>query len=140
MIRHNMVCRQIIISGLFLLCVGCGAGTSYQPGSWMHQQREADWDVDSAICLQRSATFVEEDREAIERIKERARDKRDSANVAAKTTQAAGSAMGETERIALRLLSGAMSFGGTMDEQTAEEKVRENKFAACMKEKGWAQS
>jgi len=135
-----MVCRQIIIYGLCLLCAGCAAGTSYQHGSWMHQHQEADWDLDSAICLQRSETLTDEDMETIERIKERGRDKKESARVADKASESAGSVIGESERFALRLLSGAMSFGGALDEQTAEEQVRESKCSACMEEKGWKQS
>jgi len=135
-----MVCRQIIIYGLCLLCAGCAAGTSYQHGSWMHQHQEADWDLDSAICLQRSETLTDEDMETIERIKERGRDKKESARVADKASESAGSVIGESERFALRLLSGAMSFGGALDEQTAEEKVRESKFSACIEENGWKQS
>jgi len=135
-----MVCRQIIIYGLCLLCAGCGAGTSYQHGSWRHQQQEADWDVDSAVCLQRSETFTDEDMETIERIKERGRGKKESARVADKASQSAGSDIGESERLALKLASGAMNFLGALDEQTAEEKVRESKFSACMEEKGWTQS
>jgi len=106
----------------------------------MHQQQEADWDVDSAVCLQRSETFTDEDMETIERIKERGRGKKESARVADKASQSAGSDIGESERLALKLASGAMNFLGALDEQTAEEKVRESKFSACMEEKGWTQS
>ncbi len=130
-----MIASNRLIYGLFLVvCVGCGAGTSYQRGSWIHSNSESDWDIDSAVCLGQSDTVTEEDERAIKSIKERARDLKSAATT---ITRSVDQTISREADLALVVLSGLISFRGNFDEQTADEKVRENKFSSCMAEKGW---
>ena len=111
---------------------GC-AGGAYQPSNWAHSDGDADWDIDSAVCLQHSENLTEYDREEIEKLKREA-----EAN--AETTLSALSQYDDDPDSTVSIVSGLFGAiaGGKIS--TIEETYKEDRFASCLRAKGWGKS
>ncbi len=116
---------------LAVVMTGC-AGGAYKQGNWAHSGYEADWDIDSAICLRHSETLTADDLEAIEEMKEQNQEVTDSVNEVAEASSAYGDS---TYANYAAGLFGA--FVGARN-SNAEEIYKEQKFTACLQEKGWS--
>ena len=129
-------CFNIAILALF--CVGCVAGGSYRQSTWINANRGSDWDIDSALCLEYSEIFSDEDWSEVKKIKE------DAYRLKAASLQVnqgvSRNSSGEALYFASEAIAGLMSFVAHSDESSAEAEVRENKFSSCMAEKNWQNS
>ena len=120
---------------LFVVFMAGCAGGAYQPSNWAHSAGDADWDIDSAVCLQHSENFTEYDRQEIEKLKREA-----EAN--AETVLSAASTLSYDDDLdsAASVVSGLFGAiaGGKIS--TIEETYKEDRFASCLRAKGWRKS
>ena len=117
----------VLLFAVFM--AGC-AGGAYQPSNWAHSDGDTDWDIDSAVCLQHSENLTEYDREEIEKLKREA-----EAN--AETTLSALSQYDDDPDSTVSIVIGLFGAiaGGKIS--TIEETYKEDRFASCLRAKGW---
>lgn len=142
--NHTKNSLALLCAVSIFVCVGCSA-QAYKQISWTHPSGN-DWDIDSAICLQHSGTLTAADQAEIKRIEASAKSDKQSAQVMADTYQIGetmqslqGVPVDEDLGLAMDVVTGALSFVASAEEQTATEVVKKNKFAACMRNRGWSE-
>ncbi len=116
---------------------GCGCG-AYAQGNWGHSNAAADWDLDAAVCLQRSEALTEEDLDEITRIQRESQEIAEIASVASEAASklSSGYDVPALDNVAKGLSVVAGMFSGAKS-SSAEETVKERKFTACLENKGW---
>lgn len=115
----------ILTLSLTVLLAGCGG--VYKQSDWAHSNTEADWDIDSAVCLQESETLTAEDLAAIEKKKQAFKGSGRAFN--SPTTGANADIVSA--------LSGLLSTPAAAGVATAEETHKQGKFSACINAKDW---
>ncbi|WP_423908277.1 hypothetical protein [Candidatus Spongiihabitans sp.] len=123
------ITQSITITMLVALLAGCASGAAYQQKGWANSTEHADWDIDSAICLQRSEQLTEEDQQRIVEIKQNAALVGDALSSAGDTLSVIDDDYGYLGAFG-GLFSGSKSA-------TAEEQMQQEKFTKCMNEKNW---
>ncbi len=91
--------------------------------------------------------LTEADREEIKRIEESAKSSQQSARRMADNyelnksiQQLQGVPVDKDLDLAMDIVTGVISFAAAAEGQTAEGVVRENKFVACLEERGWSRN
>lgn len=107
------------------------ATTSYQQGDWTSSNKDRDWDIDSAVCLQKSEKFNADDLERVEQIKEDAQLNQDMAGMLEDANQYG------TQDTGLTVVTTVLSLLAGSDKVTAEDTVRDEKFNKCLEDKSW---
>lgn len=128
-IKMKNVTQNITMTMLVVLLVGCASGTAYQQKGWANPNEDADWDIDSAVCLQRSEQLTEVDQQRIEEIKQTAALAGNALSSAGDTLSILNDDYGYLGAIG-GIFSGSKSA-------TAEEQMQQEKFTKCMNEKSW---
>ncbi len=121
--------RAITALSFAVFITGC-MSVAYKKGNWAHSG-DADWDIDSAVCLQHSENLTEEDLENIVKIKEAAQV---SAGIARSTWS---TTYDDTMGSSASVVSGLLGVLAGTQTATAEESYKANKFISCLEEKGW---
>lgn len=124
---------KMVVLSLFVSLAGCGG--SYVAKNWTHSNTEADWDIDSAVCLTESEKLTEEDLATIARKKRSAEEYNDTVQAQVNINKSRG--LDTPHDDWLSGLSGAIS---SFSKITAEDTHKTNKFTACMMERGWAKT
>lgn len=124
--------RKVVAAcvGCTALLLGACAGEVYRPSTWMHAAPDTDFDVDSALCLERSE-LTADDAKRVAQIRANASTYGEVFGDAAYHSSYVG------DHDAAELLSFIGSLIASHQSTTAEEKVRSLKFAECMVARGW---
>ncbi|WP_424947257.1 hypothetical protein [Candidatus Spongiihabitans sp.] len=114
---------------LAALLAGCASGAVYQQKNWVHSNAEADWDIDSAVCLQRSEQVTEADQQRIAEIEH-------NAALVGNTLSNLGDTLATLDDDYGYLGAIGGIFSGSKS-ATAEEQMQQEKFTRCLNEKNW---
>ncbi len=123
--------RPVTALSLAVMLAGC-AGGAYKQGNWANSDVESDWDIDSAVCLQHAENLTQDDLDEINRIKQ---ESEEAASTIGQTASGFGDYYDDSG-ISSYLSAAAGIFGGAKS-SSAEETVKEQKFSACLEDKGW---
>ncbi len=132
--KSNIYLMKITATlAMIILLSGCATGSVYKQSDWSNSNDESDWDIDSVVCLEYSEHLTVDDQEKI-------------AEIQATAAEAASSVGGSLDTVAavtdneyLGYASSIVSAFSTSKSVTAEEQVKQDKFAKCMKDKNWAE-
>ncbi len=120
--------KLILLSIASLFMASC-ASNAYKQGNWANTDTERDWDIDSAVCLQKSEKLDASDLERVQQIKK----DNQTAQSTFSTLETANTSNSDLVS-AISLLGTAFS---TSEEIGAEDTVIAEKFANCLKDKSW---
>lgn len=118
--------KIILLTAISLTIAACGS--TYKRAAWTNSVAESDWDIDSAICLQKSQKLNKSDLERVNQIKSESDEMK---QVLQHNAQQSG---GSDAANVINVL-GAMFAEST--KATAEDSVKDEKFEKCLKNKGW---
>lgn len=131
----RLVTNLLIAAAVSL--VACSGGV-YRQLHWANTDSEADWDIDSAVCLQHSETLTPQDHERIAEIKDAAAAVADAAGSLSSFYSDVSDSSDDDALSQLVSLIGLVGSGiASMQATTAEDKVKREKFAICLLDKGW---
>ena len=122
----------LFIVSLFI--TGCFS-TAYKQGNWFNNNSDRDWDIDSAVCLQKSEKLDTNDLKRISEIELEQQNIQLTHSSIEDSNKSYNSSSDASTAISVFTTLGTVF--SKIKEVTAEDQVKEEKFENCLKRKSW---
>lgn len=129
--------KIILLTAISIIITACST-TSYKKTGWTNASKESDWDLDSAICLQKSQQLDDNDLQKIVAIKLEAQQNAASLNQMRFQQLNQDQQSGVTNVI--NAINTIRTMFATSREVAAEETIKEENFARCLENRSWSKS
>lgn len=125
-----------LLVAVALIVSACSS--AYKQGNWANNH-ERDWDLDSAVCMQKSEKLSKKEVREIKKLKQ---EKQDSSTTSAQVGTIASAGLDHVPGLgaasaAIQGVSAIYSMVLSSKAQTVEENYIEKKFSNCLEGKSW---